>query len=379
MISELLVVGSGLYGLTVARLSAEAGVNVTVLEKRDHIGGNSYSKVDPETNVDVHVYGSHLFHTNNLRIWNFINQFSRFNNYRHFVVANTQGEFLSVPPNIATFQRLYPEAHNLDELWALVHSDSELNNGEIGLEAKAVSQMGRRAFDRLIKGYTQKQWQVPPSELPEDTINRLPIRRDHSPWYFNDKYQGVPLDGYGNLAKSIADHPKIRVELETDFMKNRDSHLKRPLIVYTGALDSLLDFRFGDLGWRTVEFEITSLRQSDFQGAAVVNYPDLSVPFTRIHEFKHLHPEKTSVHKGTTIAREFSRISLRGDEPYYPINSAFDRNLAKKYRGAIAKAMPNVHLGGRLATYTYLDMHMAVGSAITDFESKILPRLTSGA
>ena len=374
-VRNLLVVGSGLYGLTISRLAAEDGVEVQILEKRSHLGGNSYSKIDPKTNVDVHTYGSHLFHTNNRQIWRFVNEFSEFNNYRHFVVAKTSGDFMIVPPNISTYQQLYPEATHERDLWELVERDSLPTEFEIGLEAKAIQQMGRRAYERLIKGYTQKQWQVAPSQLPEETIARLPVRRNHSPWYFSDKYQGVPIGGYGNLTASLADHPKISVDLSSDFFQQIDRHIRRDIVVYTGALDALLDYKFGSLGWRTVEFEMKSFDIADYQGAAVVNYPDLDVNYTRVHEFKHLHPEDLKRQKGTTISFEYSRLATKGDEPYYPINAPADRLKAAKYKTAARKSMKNIHLGGRLATYKYLDMHMAIGSAMRDWEQVIRPRI----
>lgn len=374
---HITVVGSGLYGLTVARLAAEDGINVRIIEKRSHIGGNSYSRVDSQTNVDVHLYGSHLFHTNNVHVWKFITSFGEFNGYKHFVVANSDGEFFSVPPNVATYQKLYPEARTIDDLWVAVEQDSKPTQSERGLEAKAVEQMGRRAYQRLVAGYTQKQWQVPAAELPPETIARLPSRRNHQPWYFNDHYQGVPIRGYGHLAEKLADHPRIVVETETDFHKMRVTSEVEELVVYTGAIDALVNYKFGVLGWRTVDFEFQNLDQNDFQGAAVVNYPSLEVPYTRVHEFKHLHPEASSKHVGTTIAYEFSRIAGKADEPYYPINSAKDKVLLTRYREEIRTTLPHFHLGGRLATYRYLDMHMAIGAALKDWEQDLRPRILS--
>jgi len=242
------------------------------------------------------------------------------------------------------------------------------------LEDKAVSLIGRPLYEAFIRGYTAKQWQTDPKELPPEIITRLPVRYTFNTRYFNDTWEGLPADGYTHWLTKMATHPRIDVHLDTDFFDIRDSLPSGKPIVYTGPIDEYFGFREGHLTWRTLDFETEVLDTPDFQGTSVMNYADESVPFTRIHEFQHLHPERKNTSGRTVIMREFSRFAQRSDEPYYPINTAEDRQRLKAYRDAADREI-RVVFGGRLGTYQYLDMHMAIASALTTFDNEVRPLL----
>ena len=237
------------------------------------------------------------------------------------------------------------------------------------LEDKAISLVGKELYEAFIYGYTKKQWQVEPSQLPADVITRLPFRYSFRENYFEDKYQGLPIDGYGKWFERMLDNSRITVTLESDFMKMQRDIVGQVPIVYTGPIDEYFGFQFGRLNWRTLDFETSILDVEDFQGAAVINYPEEEFEYTRIHEYKHLHPERIN-QNGTVISKEYSRFSMEGDEPFYPTNLSSDRKVLKNYREAIALEK-NVFFGGRLGSYQYLDMHMAIASALNLFENEL--------
>ena len=367
--ADYIVVGSGFYGLTLAeRIATQLGLKVLVIEKRNHIGGNAYSYIDEATGIEVHKYGSHLFHTSNEAIWKYINQFSRFNNYRHFVIAKTGGEEFEMPINLSTVNSIFGEAMSPSMARAKIKEvvSKSPTKESFNLEDFAISQVGTEIYERLIKGYTTKQWGKPPSDLPREIFQRLPIRYNYNRDYFSDTYMGLPLDGYHKIFERMVESNNIKVILDNDYFQIKNLIPESKKIIYSGPVDRLMDYKFGALEWRTLDFEFENLEISDYQGCAVVNYPDLDVPFTRIHEFKHLHPERESKNL-TSIAREFSRLALVEDEPYYPINTARNADIYAKYRNEIKKHK-NLLVGGRLGSYKYLDMHMAIGMAFKDFE-----------
>jgi UDP-galactopyranose mutase len=375
--TELIIVGSGFFGLTVAERAANvSGANVLVLERRSHIGGNAYSFVDPSTHIEVHKYGSHLFHTSNPRVWDYANQFTSFNDYRHRVMTIHKNKIYSMPINLATICSYYNKVLSPNEAMSLISEqiNSENISSPINFEEKAISLIGRPLYESLIMNYTQKQWQTSPSELPAETIARLPIRYDFNSRYFSDTWEGLPLNGYSNWFAGMIKNQKIHVELDIDYFDIRNLIPKKIPVVYTGPIDRYFDFSAGHLGWRTLDFSIESKMVPDFQGTAVMNYADLDVAYTRIHEFKHLHPERTYSDTSTIIMKEFSRFSGKEDEPYYPINSINDRSMLLAYRHLISKE-ENIIFGGRLGSYKYLDMHMAIASALQVFDNEILPRL----
>lgn len=380
---DLLVVGSGLFGLTIAeRCASELGLKVLILERRSHLGGNAYSEFDEETGIEVHKYGTHLFHTSNERVWEYVNRFTSFTNYQHRVFGKYQGQVYSLPMNLGLINQFFGKSHTPDEARALIaEQSSEIDTADAkNLEEKAISLIGRPLYEAFIKGYTQKQWQTDPKELSADIITRLPVRYTFDNRYFNDKYEGLPVDGYTAWLERMADHPNIEVRVDTDFFAVREEFQGKVPIVYTGPVDEYFGNSEGRLSWRTVDLESEVLDVDDYQGTGVVNANDPDVPFTRELEFKHLHPERAATYtKGKTIrVREYSRFAEEGDEPYYPINTAEDREKLLKYRD-LAKKEPMTLFGGRLGTYKYLDMHMAIGSALSMFDNKLAPHFRDGA
>jgi len=378
--ADLVVVGSGFFGLTVAERAATEGNKVLVLDRRSHIGGNAYSEFEPETGIEVHRYGSHLFHTSNERVWEYVHRFTKFNNYRHHVLTIHQGRTYPMPVSLSTICDFFGKALSPTEARELVNSHirEESIFDPANLEDKAISLIGRPLYEAFIRGYTAKQWQTDPKELPPEIITRLPVRYTFNTRYFNDTWEGLPVDGYTKWLTNMATHQNINVQLDIDFFDIRSELPADTPVVYTGPLDEYFGFSEGHLTWRTLDFDVGVIDVPDFQGTSVMNYADENVPFTRIHEFQHLHPERRNASGKTVIMREFSRFAQQADEPYYPINTAEDRKRLQLYREATAKE-PNVIFGGRLGTYQYLDMHMAIASALTTFENEVNPLLKQKA
>jgi UDP-galactopyranose mutase len=380
-VTDLVVVGSGFFGLTVAeRCATELGLKVRVIERRDHIGGNAYTEPEPQTGIEVHKYGSHLFHTSNKRVWEYANLYSKFTDYRHHVYSKYQGRIYPMPINLGTICSYFEKAMSPDEARALVAEQAGDASAEASnLEEKAISLIGRPLYEAFIKGYTAKQWQTDPRELDAEIITRLPVRYTFDNRYFADTYEGLPVDGYTKWLERMAGHENIEVELGVDFFDIRTEIVGQVPIVYTGPLDAYFDHVEGTLGWRTLDLETEVVATGDYQGTSVVNYADPDVPFTRIHEFRHLHPERDYYpDDASVIMREFSRVADATDEPYYPINTAEDRERLLKYR-ELAKREPQVVFGGRLGSYKYLDMHMAMGAALSTFDNKIRPHFADHA
>ncbi|WP_314893863.1 UDP-galactopyranose mutase [Rothia mucilaginosa] len=386
MTADLVVVGSGLFGLTIAEQAAtELGLKVALLDRRSHIGGNAYSEKEKQTGIEVHRYGAHLFHTSNERVWEYVNRFTDFTNYVHRVYTRHNGIVYPMPINLGTINQFFNAAYSPAEAKALIAEQA----GELAgtdpqnLNDKGISLIGRPLYEAFIKHYTAKQWQTPPEELPASIISRLPVRYNYDNRYFNDKYEGLPVDGYAAWLERMAAHPNIEVHLNTDFFEpgheySRENVLGQIPVVYTGPVDRYFDYAEGDLSWRTIDLEEEVLPIEDFQGCSVMNYPDADVPFTRIHEFRHFHPERDYTKDATVIMREYSRFANKGDEPYYPVNTSVDREKLLAYRD-LAKGENNVLFGGRLGTYKYLDMHMAIGAALSMFDNKIRPHFANGA
>jgi UDP-galactopyranose mutase len=378
--SDLIIVGSGFFGTTIAeRCATQLGLRVTVLERRNHIGGNAWSAPNAETGIEVHVYGSHLFHTSSEAVWSYVNQFSRFSNYRHRVIVRHDDRFFTMPMNLGTLSSLFGRFLDPEAARALINEEVAASgiNKPANLEEKAISLVGRTMYEAFIKHYTAKQWQTDPRELPADIITRLPVRLTFDDYYFNDTFEGLPLLGYGEVFRRMLGHEKIVVHTGIDFFDLRAGIPLGLPVVYTGPIDRYFDYRAGTLGWRTLAFDQQVIPVADFQGTSVVNYPDPNVPFTRVHEFRHLHPERDYPKDRTVIFREFSRFANHQDEPYYPIATKKDKADYAIYR-ALAEAEPNVIFGGRLGTYRYLDMHQAIGAALRVFESQLMPHFRDG-
>jgi UDP-galactopyranose mutase len=374
---RLVVVGSGFCGATIAyKVASELALPVLVIERRSHIGGNAYSKFDSETGIEYHQYGSHLFHTSNEAVWKFITQFSSFNNYRHRVFSRHKGKTYTVPINLMTINQFF--GLDLDPARARTFIEQQAAaegiNSPRNFEEKAISLIGRSLYEAFIKGYTAKQWETDPASLPAEIISRLPVRFSFNDFYFSDLYEGLPIGGYAAIFDKMLRHPMIQVVNNCDYFDVREELDPRVLCIFTGPVDRYFEYKFGELAWRTLDFEIEKLDIDDFQGASVVNYPDCDVPFTRIHEFRHLHPERRSGKK-TIIMREYSRFAKRNDEPYYPIGRQDDKLRYNQYK-KLAESESNVIFAGRLGTYRYLDMHQAIGAALSLYEKKVAPLLT---
>jgi UDP-galactopyranose mutase len=384
--ADLVVVGSGFFGLTVAQQCAQnLGLNVVVIDRRTHLGGNAYSEKDEETGIEVHRYGAHLFHTSNERVWEYVNGFTAFTPYEHRVYTTFRGQVYPMPINLGTINSFFDAAYSPDQARALIAEQA----GEFtavdakNFEEKAISLIGRPLYEAFIRGYTAKQWQTDPTLLAAEIISRLPVRYTYDNRYFSDTYEGLPVRGYTAWLEKMAHHDRIDIRLGTDFFDtsqeiNKANVVGNIPVVYTGPVDRYFDYAQGRLGWRTLDFEREVMATGDFQGTSVMNYADPDVPYTRIHEFRHFHPERDYPRDKTVIMREFSRFAQDEDEPYYPVNTPQDREQLLKYRD-MGRAENGVLFGGRLGTYKYLDMHMAIGAALSMVDNKLTPHFARGA
>jgi UDP-galactopyranose mutase len=370
---DIVIVGAGFFGITLAeRLANELNLKIFILESRDHFGGNAYSYVDESTGIEIHKYGSHLFHTSNQKVWEYVNRFTDFNEYRHTVVALHNKSYYPMPINLQTISLLFDKALTPDEARQKIEDDKPdlLDTEDVeNFETKALSTIGHKLYNAFIKNYTSKQWQTDPANLPAEIIQRLPVRFNFNSRYFQDKYEGLPLNGYEAWFRQMLVSDNIKLALSTDFFDYKQQINGKKKLIYTGPIDRYFSYQFGLLGWRTLDFKIETLDTPDYQGTSVVNYVDADPEFTRVHEFKHFHPEREAYDcSKTVIMKEFSRFASKVDEPYYPINSVHDKEILIKYRGLVAKEK-NVIFGGRLGSYKYLDMHMAIASALQIFET----------
>ncbi len=358
---DFLIVGAGLYGSVFARSAAERGLRSLIIDQRDHIAGNCYTR--PMEGINVHFYGPHTFHTNDVNIWNWINRFANFNHFRLHPKVSYKGRIYSFPINLLTLQQLYgvtTPAEAQKKLESVRVPCAEPRN----LEEWALSQVGPELYETFIKGYTTKQWGRDPKELPAAIIRRLPIRLTYNDRHHDDRFEGVPVGGYTALFEKMLDHDLITVQLGVDYFKNRkelDAGAVR--VVFTGKIDEYFGYKYGELEYRSLRFE-HDIRSGDFQGCAQVNYADAAVPWTRIVEHKHF--EFLTTPK-TVITREYPLTHAHGNLPFYPIRDDKNSQVFARY-WQDAAALNNVIFGGRLARYLYLDMHMVVAQALNDFE-----------
>ncbi len=359
---DYLIVGSGLFGATFAWRARQAGKTCLVIDKRDHIGGNIYCKT--MKGINVHCYGAHIFHTNNEKIWRLVNSLVPFNRYTNSPVANYKGKLYNLPFNMNTFYQMWGARTPAEATAKLEEQRAEARQmlekqgvSEPGnLEEQALLLIGRDLYESLIKGYTEKQWGRPCTELPAFIIRRLPVRLVFDNNYFNDSFQGIPIGGYNQLIEKLLKDCDVR--LGVDYFDNREEwNSKATKIVYTGEIDRFYDYRFGHLEWRTVRFEEEILNTPNYQGNAVVNYTERDVPYTRIIEHKHFESFGEEVYKNpkTVISREYSTEWQQGMEPFYPVNDERNQQLYEKYR-LLAEQKKNIIFGGRLAEYKYYDM-----------------------
>ena len=361
---EYLIVGAGLYGATFAREATDAGKKVLVIDKRAHIAGNIYT--EQQENINVHMYGAHIFHTNNNEVWNYLQRFTTFNRFTNSPVANYKGELYSMPFNMYTFNKMWgvitpEEAEAKIEDQKREAGITEPEN----LEEQAISLVGRDIFEKLIKGYTEKQWGRDCSELPAFIIKRLPVRYTFDNNYFNALYQGIPIGGYTKMVENMLEG--IDVRLGIDYLQNKAEYDDiAEKVIYTGPIDAYFGFKLGYLQYRSVRFENETLDIPNFQGNAAVNYTDRETPWTRIIEHKWFEFGKdidgNDIPK-TIISREYSSEWKPGDEPYYPVNDEINGKLYNRYK-ELADAETNVKFGGRLGEYRYYDMDAVVASAL---------------
>ena len=368
---DVIVAGAGLWGCTVARVLAEAGRKVLVLEKRDVVGGNVRCATDPETGIEVHTYGSHIFHTHLDDVWNFVRRFVAFNGYQHKVLARYNGKTYFLPLGLTLVNQFYGLDLTPAELPAFIRAEAAkapATDGAVNFETQAISFVGKPLYDAFIREYTRKQWGTDPKNLSADIIRRLPVRASYDVNYFPDYRQGIPLSGYNSLFDRLLDHPNVSVRCRTGFHFGTVAELGLPAatpVFYSGPVDALFDYRFGALPWRSLRFETARVAVPDFQGTSVVNYTGAEVPYTRIHEFKHYHPEDRAVMEApsTIVCREYPKTWQPGDEPYYPVDTPASRELLARYRAEAAKT-PNLIVGGRLGGYRYYDMDRSIGNAL---------------
>lgn len=355
---DYVIVGAGLFGATFAYEAKKKGKRCLVIDKRSHIGGNVYC--ENIKGINVHKYGAHIFHTDNREIWDYVNSFVEFNRYTNSPIANYKGELYNLPFNMNTFYQLWGVKTPREAMKKIEEQKKEANIlNPKNLEEQAISLVGNDIYEKLIKGYTEKQWGQKATELPSFIIKRLPVRFTFDNNYFNDKYQGIPIGGYNKIIEKMLDG--VDVKLGVNFFENREELEKiADKIVFTGMIDEFYDYRFGALEYRSLRFENEILDEENYQGNAVVNYTEYEIPYTRIIEHKHFEDYDS---KKTIITKEYPEIWNKGDEPYYPINNERNNEIYKKYK-ELANKEENIIFGGRLAEYKYYDMNNVIESAL---------------
>ncbi len=358
---DIIIAGAGLYGAVIAYEAKKKGLKCLVVEKRDHTGGNIYCK--KMNGINVHYYGAHIFHTSNEKVWKYVNQFVQFNHYVNSPIANYKGELYNLPFNMNTFYQLWKvkapkEAKQKIEEQRQVFKEHEPAN----LEEMALSLVGKDIYFKLIKGYTEKQWGKPATEIPAFIIKRLPLRFTFDNNYFNDPYQGIPIGGYNTLIDELLKDTEVR--LNTDFLKEKENYISQSKkVIYTGEIDRYFDYCFGRLEYRSLEFDHQLMKGcSNYQGNAVINYTEKEVPYTRILEHKHF---EFGQQADTVVTKEYSVDYKEKTDPYYPINDQKNNELYTRY-DELAKSHPKLHFGGRLGSYKYYNMDQVIESALND-------------
>ena len=361
---DFLIVGAGLYGAVFAREAAKRGKTSLVIDRRPHIAGNVYT--EKTEGINVHKYGAHIFHTNNKEVWDYLQQFASFNRFTNSPVANYRGELYSLPFNMYTFNKMWGVITPEEAMEKIAEQRAEIKGEAQNLEEQAISLVGRDIYEKLVKGYTEKQWGRDCRELPAFIIKRLPVRFTFDNNYYNALYQGIPTGGYTKMVANILDDPRITVRTDTDFFEHRELAKQAEQTVYTGPIDAYFDYSLGYLQYRSVRFENETLNIPNFQGNAAVNYTDRETPWTRIIEHKWFEfgrDENGNELPKTVISKEFSSEWKPGDEPYYPVNDEKNSALYEKYR-ALAEKETKVIFGGRLGEYRYYDMDQVVEAAL---------------
>ena len=356
---DYLIVGSGLFAATCAHELNKRGYKVLIVEKRNNIAGNIYT--EEVEGIQVHKYGPHIFHTSNKAVWDYLNQFAKFNDFVNMPLAFYKGKYYNMPFNMNTFHQVFG-VNTPEEARERIESEIKAANIKEpkNLEEKAISMVGTTIYEMLIKGYTQKQWGKPCNELPPFIITRLPVRYEYNNNYFSDIYQGIPIGGFTKMIENMLDGIEIR--LGVDYLEHREElDQLADQIIYTGEIDKFFNYELGALEWRSLRFEEEIIDKPDYQGNAVINYTEYDIPYTRIAEHKYFDPSQKS--KKTVITKEYSKTWSLGDEAYYPINNERNSELYAKYK-ELADKIPNIHFGGRLGTYSYYNMDVVVEKAL---------------
>lgn len=360
---NILIVGAGFSGAVIGRELAESGFKVKIIDSRSHVAGNCYSERDQKTNVMIHTYGPHIFHTDNKTVWDYVNKYAVMMPYVNRVKAKVGGRILSLPINLHTINQFFNTTCSPDEARKLISEKGDKNIGEAKtFEEQALKFVGRELYEAFFKGYTIKQWGMSPAQLPASILKRLPVRFNYDDNYFNHKYQGMPENGYTEIVEKILKHDNITVELNKDFSQEDRSEYQH--VFFSGPLDSFYNYQFGRLGYRTLDFEKFSY-EGDYQGCAVLNYCDEDVPYTRITEHKYFSPWEN--HEGSICYKEYSRSCTENDIPYYPIRQMGEMAMLNDYL-KLAEEEKNVTFVGRLGTYRYLDMDVTIGEALKTAE-----------
>lgn len=361
MIYDYLIVGSGFFGSICAHELKKNGYKVLVIEKRNHIGGNCYT--ENKDNINIHTYGPHIFHTSNDNVWNWINQYVKFNDFTYRPVANYKGEIYSLPFNMWTFSKLW-NIQLPEHAKKIIDEQSSHIKDPSNLEEQAIKLVGVDVYDKLIKGYTSKQWRKDPKELPKEIIKRLPVRFTYDNNYFTDKYQGIPIGGYTQIFNKLLNG--IEVKLNTDYLSEKDywnSITKN--IIYTGPIDAYFNYQYGELEYKTVKLKNFKLDIDNFQGTSVMNFTNVDTPYTRVIEHKHFEKIESNT---TWVSYEYPvEYSSKNTEPFYPVNDVFNNSIYNKYKDLSLKEN-NVFFGGRLGEYKYYDMHQVIESALNFIE-----------
>lgn len=356
---RIAVIGAGLSGAVIGRELAEAGHQVEVFDRRDHIAGNCHTERDADTGVMVHVYGPHIFHTDDVEVWDYVNRFQTFKPYKNRVKTTSRDQVFSLPVNLHTINQFFGKTLRPDEAKAFIEEQADISiTDPQTFEEQALRFVGRDLYEAFFEGYTQKQWGCSPKDLPASILKRLPVRFNYDDDYFFHKFQGMPENGYTQMVERILDHPQIAIRLNSSFERAQKDDYDHTF--YSGALDGYFDYAKGRLGYRTLDFERFTY-DGDYQGCAVMNYGELSVPYTRITEHKHFSPWEK--HEGSVCYREFARECGSDDIPYYPIRLVKEKEQLAEYV-ALANAETDISFVGRLGTYRYLDMDVTIREAL---------------
>lgn len=368
---DYLVVGAGVFGATVAERLADAGLKVLVIDRREHLAGNIYSYTDEETGIEVHKYGSHIFHTEMDEVWDYITHFTEFNDYVHTVNTRHEGKLYPMPINLDTINLLYGTDMSADEAEEFVAEEAKRDSEKYGIkeprnfEEKGISLVGEKLYDAFLKNYTEKQWHTSAKNLSAEILSRIPVRFSHDNRYFmTAKHQGIPKDGYTKIVERMLDSDNIKVRLGIDFKDIKDELSEKNKIIYCGQVDELLDYELGVLPWRSLRFE--EERTEEGLGEAVINEADKDVAYTRAHDYKYyqIHQPEVIRQKLSIVAKEYPADFEKGGEAYYPVNNDESAKLYRKYVDSVKERFPNMTLGGRLGAYQYWDMDKAIKNAL---------------